>query len=227
MARLPATRIGKVRYFETHVPTWEARAAEIGVGAPAIEHLAALTLAAREAFQAAQEARATAEAATQAFHRAVAAMNSAGVGVLSTIRVYAESTDNSGVLDVALVSPRAPGSPLPPPGKPSRPTVELLLSGGVRLGWTCKNPPGSEGTIYEVCRRVGAPGTPGAWGPLTFLGTTGRRSFTDETIPRGTTSLIYQITAVRSTARGEPSQLSVNFGVEGAEGVGGGVRIAA
>ena len=50
---------------------------------------------------------------------------------------------------------------------------------------------------------------------MVFVGASGVRSFVDETRPMGSTPTTYQITAVRSTSRGNPAQFTVNFGTMG------------
>jgi hypothetical protein len=74
---------------------------------------------------------------------------------------------------------------------------------------------------------------------MEFVGASGVKSFVDDTLPSGASPVTYQITAVRSTARGNPAQFVVNFGVGGGgfavtsvtpvsgEGDGAGVKIAA
>jgi len=68
------------------------------------------------------------------------------------------------------------------------------------------------GTIYEVKRRNGATGA------FTYIGATGVKNFTDATLPSGLSSATYQITAIRSTASGNPAQFTINFGVGGGDG---------
>jgi len=53
----------------------------------------------------------------------------------------------------------------------------------------------------------------GAWHG--FVGASGVKTFTDETLPSGSAPVTYQITAVRSTSRGNPAQFTVNFGIGG------------
>ena len=60
----------------------------------------------------------------------------------------------------------------------------------------------------------------------TFLGTSGNRTFTDTTLPAGSRGVIYQVTAVRSTRRGESGQFNVNFGVDGEVGKFAGAKLA-
>ena len=60
-----------------------------------------------------------------------------------------------------------------------------------------------------------------------FLGTAGNRKLTDTTLPAGSRGVTYQITAIRSTRRGESGQFNVNFGVDGEVGKFAGAKLAA
>lgn len=73
------------------------------------------------------------------------------------------------------------------------------------------NPSDTQGTIYEVKRQIGS-------GAFNFVGTTGVRVFTDDTLPNGSAPVTYQVTAVRSMQRGNPAQFTVNFGFGGGGG---------
>ena len=72
-------------------------------------------------------------------------------------------------------------------------------------------------------------------GAFTFVGASGVKSFIDETLPGGASPVTYQITAVRSTSRGEPAQFTVKFGLGGnnitvestSGGEAGGLQMAA
>lgn len=57
----------------------------------------------------------------------------------------------------------------------------------------------------------------GASGPPSCdsVGSTGVRSFTDDTLPSGSARATHEITAVRSTSRESPAWFTVNFGVGG------------
>ncbi|MBM4108026.1 MAG: hypothetical protein FJ255_04340 [Phycisphaerae bacterium] len=112
---------------------------------------------------------------------------------------------------LAQIPPPATPGVTPPPGTPFAFTVGLLQNGALELKWKCANPSGTQGTIYEVKRSIGGPPA----GALTFVGATGVKSFTDETLPSGSAPVTYQITAVRSTSRGSPAQFTVNFGIGG------------
>lgn len=71
------------------------------------------------------------------------------------------------------------------------------------------NPSGASGTVYEVQRRIGS-------GAFSFLELAGERAFEDATIPAGSSSIVYQVTAVRGKTRGQAALFLVNFGVAGA-----------
>jgi hypothetical protein len=71
----------------------------------------------------------------------------------------------------------------------------------------------------------------GAATEWTFAGATGSRRFVDASLPAGAAPVTYMITAVRSTAAGNPAQFTVNFGAGGVMSVervvSPGVKIAA
>ena len=97
-------------------------------------------------------------------------------------------------------------SPRPAPGTPGNFKVTLRDDGSLDLAWTCSNPRGSSGTIYQVFRRA----TPD--GEFTYLGGTGDKKYLDDAIPAGASSMTYQIQAIRSTVAGPWAQFNVSFG---------------
>ncbi len=215
MGVVPDTRIGKIEFYEAHVAPWTANAAAIGLDAADVANLATLTSDARDAYNAAEAARLAARAATLAFYDAVRAMHSgagAGQDMIDTIRNHARVKNDSNVYVLAQIpAPATPGV-TPPPGTPFDLRIGLLQTGALELKWKCNNPAGTQGTIYEVRRQIGGAG--GGAG-FTFIGASGSRGFTDDTLPTGSAPIVYQITAVRSTARGNPAQFIVNFGTAG------------
>jgi hypothetical protein len=77
----------------------------------------------------------------------------------------------------------------------------------LELRWKCRHPRGAVGTVYEVHRRIGINGE------LVFLGTTGEKRLVDQTIP-SVPQVLYQVRAVRSTAKGEWGTFNVNLGTQ-------------
>ena len=91
---------------------------------------------------------------------------------------------------------------------------ELRQDGSLVLRWTCRNPRGAAGTMYQVYRRIGMTG------PFKYLGGSGSKRFVDETIPAGSAQLTYQIRARRSTAVGPWALFNVNFGSNSSAKIG-------
>ncbi|KAA0212975.1 MAG: hypothetical protein DYG94_13465 [Leptolyngbya sp. PLA3] len=214
MATVPTTNLGKIEFYESHLPAWGTNAVAIGITAAAAANLATLTTAARSAYNAHVTATAAARAATANFYDKVAAMHAgpgAGADMIRTIRAFAQSTNNPNVYVLAQIPPPATPGVVPPPGTPFDFRVGLLQSGAIDLRWKCTNPPGASGTVYEVMRRVGSE-------PFVYMDSPGVRQFTDSTVPSGSGTVTYRVTAVRSTTRGNPAQFTVQFGTD-AEGV--------
>jgi len=215
MSIVPDSRLGKIEFYEAHALVggpWAVNAAGIGLLPAAVTALGALTTQARAAFNAAEVARQAAKTATQNFYDKVRAMHSgpgAGQDLIDTIRVYAESKNDPNVYTLAQIPPPATPGVTPPPGTPFEFTVGLLQNGALELKWKCNNPSGTQGTVYEIKRRTGSTG------PFNYVGPTGVKAFTDDTVTAGSPSVTYQITAIRSTQRGNPGQFTVSFGVGG------------
>lgn len=213
MGVVPDNRLGKIEFYEAHIAPWTTNAAAIGLTPASVTALGTLTTAARSAYNAHIAALEAARAATANFYDKVRAMHSgpaAGADMIQTIKTYAQTKNDPNVYVLAQIpAPAVPGT-TPPPGTPFDFAVGLLQNGALELRWKCNNPSGTQGTIYEVMRRSG-----GGAGAFTFAGATGVKLFTDETLPSDSAPVTYQITAVRSTARGNPAQFIVNFGIGG------------
>ncbi|HEY0009575.1 MAG TPA: hypothetical protein VGB55_12685, partial [Tepidisphaeraceae bacterium] len=74
------------------------------------------------------------------------------------------------------------------------------------LKFTCKNPTGTSGTLYQIFRQIGE-----AVEPL-YIGGTGTKTFVDNTLPAGVAKVTYSIQGVRSTAVGPWAAFTVKFG---------------
>jgi hypothetical protein len=206
-----------VEFCESHLPPFTANAVAIGTTALAVTDLETKTVAARAAYQAQVEAKQAAEAATNDFNMAAAAMTRACADILKQIKTKAALSGDS-VYSLANVPVPATPAPKGPPGKPVAFVATLDDSGALSFKFKCPNPPGASGTIYQVWRRI-AP--PGGSGEFEYLGGSGTREYVDATIPAGSSQVTYQIQAVRSTAVGPWAQFNVNFGVSGGSGSGG------
>lgn len=216
MSIVPSTDIGRITFYEAHIAGWTAIPTQIGLVAADCTALAALITNARKAYNDQQTALEAARSATMTMHNAVLAMHALGSADIAKIKAFADATHNPNVFPLANIPAPASPSPVGPPGTPFNFTVTLTQDGFVMLKWKCNNPSGAAGTVYEVRRRIGASGT------FEYLGSQGVKSFSDDTLPAGSSGVTYQITAIRSTRRGTAAQFNVNFGVGG----GGGLFIA-
>src|SRR5688572_3148995 len=110
---------------------------------------------------------------------------------------------NQQKIDLGL-SVRGIPQPVTELGTPTDCKVSLEATGAVTLKWKCASPRAT-GMVYQVFRRIGE-------GEFDYLGGTGEKKITDNTLPMGSSQVVYQIQAVRSTATGPWAQFNVNFG---------------
>jgi len=216
MGVIPSGRAEKIAFYNTRLEPWTTHALDIGLTVGEVGNMTSLVEAAVAAQEAAEVAREQSKAATQAYYAAVAAMGKTGKGLVETIRTYAVSTNNTSVYTLSLIPPPVVDTAVPPPGLPREFTVTLATTGWLTVKWKCTNPEGAQGTAYEVQRKIGS-------GNFVYIGIAGGdKTFIDNTLPAGSTGVVYQVTGVRSGLRGPAAQVNVNFGVGG----GGGFTVA-
>jgi hypothetical protein len=206
----PAERVTFYRNKTNATGAWKLNATGIGTTTLTVDALNALADAALAALDEQAAQRAAAKTATSNARQAVRAMSEAGVEVIAAIKSKVASSGPAIWTLADLPEPATP-APVAAPGTPTDFAAELIQSGAVKISWKCPNPSNAQGTVYQVQRKIGS-------GVLQILGTTGKRSFVDETLTTAaiaTGSVIYQITAIRSTLQGEPGTFIVQFGVGG------------
>jgi hypothetical protein len=206
MPVIPKGRIDRLSFYERHVDRWLENAAAIGASAEEVAALAAEAQEARQALADQQQALQAARSATLRFNLALRRLSRRGGGIMNQIRARAQMSSDPGVYVLASVPAPARPTPLAAPGKPEAIAADLLANGVIELRWTCKNPRGSEGTLYQIVRQDRPDG------PLIFLGWVGKKRFTDQTVPPGTASVLYQIQALRSKKKGPLATHRVHFG---------------
>lgn len=216
MAVIPDKRLEQLIFAEAHLPVWAVTPAAIGLVASQITLLTSLVEEGRKDFDASVAARDASKAATEKMYGSIGDMREQLAAMIRSIKTFAEASSNpAAVYSAAAIPAPLPPSQAPAPGKPFEFRVEILDTGALRLNWKCDNPEGVAGTVYEVFRGVQG-------SALAYVGMSGAREFIDETVPRSLLPIVYRITAVRSTRRGDPSSLTVSFGTSG----GGGLMIA-
>lgn len=204
-------RAALLSWSQSHAPKWVTNADAIGLTAAQATEFSTAVAAYAAAALAAESADEAKKAAVAQARIAFNALRGLAGERVKTIRAYAESSpDPATVYNLAQIPEPAPPSPIAPPGQPTDFRVSLEPDGSVMLKWKCANPVGASGTVYHVRRRETGSG------PFTPLGTVGLRSFTDSTIPPGTSSVDYIVQAQRSATVGAASlAFTVRFGTSG------------
>lgn len=208
MSLLPNGRIDKVQFFQNRLEPWTENASEIGSSPAEIAEFADVVAAARAAYLAQQMAQQAARNATATFNQAVAQMSEKGSAIIQKVRAKA-ATDGNQIYSLASIPVPAQPSPVPAPGEPTALSVKLTGLGTLLLSWKCDNPANAVGTIYQIHRQLDYVGE------FVLIGMTGTKLFEDRTLPAATASVVYQITATRSTARGPCARFPVDIGVRG------------
>lgn len=210
MGVVPSKDLEAIQFFESHVPVWQANAVAIGLTAAMVTGLDNAAKAARGSYTAQQNAREAAKAATTALHNNVTNLRGVGGDLIKTIKAFADTTNNPAVYATAQIPPPAPPTPLPPPGQPTGFEVQLTGSGAIFLKWKSTNSSASSGAFFTVKRKLAGEGQ------FTLVGGTGSKSFVDDGVPFGASSVTYLVQGFRGTEPGaESEQLTVQFGVGG------------
>ena len=207
MGLLPKNHAACIAWFQSRTAIWTTNATAIGTTTTQVTDVDTKATAAADALAAQETAQNAAKAATQSLLDAMAALTNSGNVVIGQVRTKAR-TAGPGVYPLANIPAPGTPTPKPPPGQPTDLKVALDATGALNLSWKCANPPGASGTTYNVFRRVGTAGE------FTYLGGTGVREITDETVPAGSALVMYKIQAVRSTSAGPWNTFNVFLGVD-------------
>lgn len=218
MAILPETIIEQIEFCESHRSAWETHAGQLGLSTLQIESLQTALSAAREAFDAAQRARAAAQAATTLLHGNADALAVVASSIVRTIKTTASNRDDGdAILALGNIPPRAADSPKGPPGQAMNINIDLVGNGSVKLSWTARNASASSGAFFDVLRKL--PGERSFTSIGACEGTTARTrtiTFVDDTLPAAAAAqgAAYIIVPRRGTHKGELSEaITVQVGV--------------
>lgn len=199
---MPANRGQAIDWINAHLGPWETNAAAIGLDPTDPVALIALAGAADTARLAAEAARSTAKAKTQAWYDAAdEAMDWARELIL---KIKAKAAGDPQVYVLAQISAKASPGETPPPDVPSDIKAELLDQGRVRLTWKGKGP---RGTFYIVKRRLINENT------FTVIATVTDKVFTDENLPFGVDKVVYAIDAQQTDKLVYGPERNVQLGV--------------
>jgi hypothetical protein len=207
MGIVPENTSPRIAWYRAHLAPWGEHAAELGLPAEQVALLEDKVALAAEKLAQQLAAHEAAKTATASLRDAMTQLSELGSKMIQTIRARAANDGQDVYFKAQIPAPAAP-SPIPAPGTPTRFKVHLGQVGDIDLKWKCPNPKGSEGTMYEIKRRLGN-------GPFAIIAIVGKKRFYDDTVPAGTGSVTYRITAFRSTRRGPCANFTVFLGVDG------------
>lgn len=204
---LPETVAEIIEWAEAHDPLFTANAVAIGLSPGQALAFKSFMSSARSAFSAAEVARLASKNATNAQTVAVTNLRNNAGALVGIIKAFAEATNNPNVYTLAGVSPPDPRGTVPPPNAAKNLKATLNPSGSLTISWKAVQPRGSANTVYLVYRQL-----PGE-SRLSLVATVGRKSWTDETLPRGVDGVNYMVQSKRGSTLGpESDQLAVTFG---------------
>lgn len=212
MSTYPVTpRSDFIEWCNAQAPVFVTEEAAIGLNKDQTQEFAEAADKARTLVVEQERAQQAALVATRKAAAGLRRLREAAGSTVRSIRAYAETTAMpDAVYSAARISPPAAPTPTPPPEPPTRLSATLdATSGALTLRWKARQGPGIRGTTYLIRRRL-----PGETG-FTFVGSAGKKSFVDESLPRGTPGVEYTVQAQRGQRIGMPSAvLVVNIGVE-------------
>lgn len=210
MAIVP-TRIPEyINWATLHAAQWKNNAAALGIATGDAAQYEADIVKLAGQYAAQLEAEANFRAAVETTRQLITDTRRETADLIRTIRgTAANSDDPTAVYTLALIPTPAAPSPVPPPAQPSDVKVGIDIdSGAMVLSWKASNPSNGAGTSYIVKRKLAGESA------FTFVGVTGLKTFTDDTLPAGTDSVSYQINGQRGNVSGPTRAVTVNVGVD-------------
>lgn len=205
MRLVPKQIAKKIQFYENHVEPFTQHAEAIGATPEVVAEFTSLVESTRQAYNEQQAAILAARTATQRLNQLAKRMQLFGQAIIDTARNTADRDFNPSVLILAQIPSRKRKSTIDPPGTPSNLRTSIDGAGNLTLIWDCRNPQGSRSTMYKIYRASKGE-------PKRMLASVGKRKFVDDSIPAGTTELMYYIEPYRSTGTGETGIFVVKFG---------------
>ena len=211
MSIVPSRVEDLLAWANVHQDVWTSVAAQIGLTPAQATAFKDAWTAANDDFAARQAAKAAAEAATTTSQNSVRELRRSASDTLRFIKAFAETQDApSTVYAKAQIPPPSAPGPVGPPGTPFDFRAGLNPDGTITLRWKCNNPAGSSGTVYTLKRRLSNETQ------FSIIGAVGLKRFTDFTLPLGSSSVQYIVSAQRGEQVGIPSSpFTVQFGTGG------------
>lgn len=205
MGVLPDQINERIQWFEQRITSWQGSPTQIGLTAAQCTALKSAIVAARGAYDSAQQARIASKNATLGQKTSVGTMTDLGADALRFIKAFAEAQANPDqVYQLASVPPPAPPAPPGPPEPPTGVVADPNADGTVTIRWKGST---AYQTFFTVWRRVG---NNTQW---VQIGAVATKSFRDDSVPAGSPTATYVLRAQRNMEVSAPSEEAVvNFG---------------
>lgn len=237
MSVLPDSTLEAIEFCEQHWPVWELDPAAVGLLPATILSIKAATVDARAKYELALAARQASKAATGTLHNYEDVMRGLTTIAIQTIRLYAESTNDPNVFDLAQIPPPAAPTAALPPTAPIQIRASIEPTGALTLAWKAGPTPPSpingqnydsstSRVVYTILRKINdqAAFAPVGTQNAARSGKRGTTSWTDSTLPRGAENIQYTVVGQR-TGVSIPGLMSEVFSVVLGVGGGGGLAI--
>gem|GEM_PF-755751 len=194
-------------WMEQHADLWGVAPTTLGLSTQVVANFKGLVGESRTAFDSANAIRLASKQATVAQNEAFRDMKREASDLVSTIKSFIEQSGNTKLWADAGLEPPAPRGETPPPNAPYQLSGTLDSEGNLIVKWKATQPQGVSNVIYSIRRAFNNTGT------YALIDTVGGKKFIDTTVPTGTTSVSYTITAKHGTNMSEPSEsLTLRFG---------------
>jgi hypothetical protein len=205
MSVTPNQLLQRLEFYEQRVPVWVENAATIGLSIEQSGQAESLVQACRSAYDNALAKRIQAKAATVLQDEAFEAMDTFGAQMIKIIRAFGIATDDPAVFATALIPEPKKPSPIAPVN-PSNVTFNLDTNGELEVRWDGRT---FAGTSYLVDRST----WDGAGQPTGFarIATVSERRFVDKTVPLGTVTATYRVSALKNGQQTSGSQGTAHF----------------
>lgn len=203
MSVVPSKPVEAYDFAVARESIWGAIPTQIGLTAADVAAMTTTTDNFNTAFDAVVKARAASKAATDALAQATRAMRTRIGDNVQKIRIFAESTNNPAVYSLAQIPPPAERIPQPPPEQPRDLDAVLQANGNLTLRFRASGGPGA---AFLISRKLA---TESAFRLIGTADVTRSKvkSFTDTTLPPGSTNVQYIVTGQRGSVRGQDSPI--------------------
>lgn len=196
-----------VAWADTHAAQWQDQQANIGISVAQVTAFKNLVGTLDSTFAAANAARQDSKDATMAQNTALAACRANASALITLIKGFAEATNNDNVYSLAGISANDPPGTAPAPTAPYNIQATLDSLGNLNLTWKASQPQGTSGVVYEIVRAFNGSGN------FEHVDTVGGKAWTDDSVPSGTTTVSYVLTAKRGRDSSPPAAtFTVRFG---------------